>query len=771
MSLFTGCEEGHFMFKTKNKKGRTVQGMIAYLFPGQGSQHKGMGGTLFEEFQDLIAQADEILGYSIRELCLEDPEQRLTQTQYTQPALYVVNALSYLKKIKETGRKPAYVAGHSLGEYNALFAAEAFDFATGLKLVKKRGELMRQATGGGMAAVIGLDREKIEEILKTANITTIDMANFNSPSQIVISGPREDVESAKPVFEKAGVRMYALLRVSGAFHSRYMEPAKIEFAKYLENLQLADPVLPVISNIQARPYKAGEVKKNLLEQITGSVKWVDTIRYLMGKDVMEIEQVGPGNILTDLVKTIRKEAGPLIISEEEHPVREPFQVTALTLGDQDFKKDYNLKYAYLTGAMYRGIASKEMVVKLGKAGMMGFFGTGGLDLPQVEEAILYIQKELSPGQAYGLNLLYDPNDTELEENIVDLYLKYGVRNVEASAYMSVSKALVRYRLQGLYRDQEGRVTAPNRIIAKLSHPVVAEAFMSPAPANIVEKLLTEEKITLREAEMSKEIPMADDICVVADSGGHTDHGVAYVLMPAMLKLRDEMMAKNKYARKIRVGTGGGIGTPEAAAAAFILGADFILTGSINQCTVEAGASDAVKDLLEDINVQDTEYAPAGDMFELGSKIQVLKKGVFFPARANKLFELYRQYNSLEEMDEKTKNQIQERYFQKSFEDVWQEIKLRHSPAEIAKTEQNPKRKMALVFRWYFGCASQFALNGRTERRVDFQVHCGPALGAFNQWVKGTPLEKWRNRHIDEIAGKLMTETAELLNERFKAICG
>ncbi len=749
--------------------------MIAYLFPGQGSQHKGMGGTLFEEFQDLIAQADEILGYSIRELCLKDPEQRLTQTQYTQPALYVVNALSYLKKIKETGRKPAYMAGHSLGEYNALFAAEAFDFATGLQLVKKRGELMSRATGGGMAAVIGLDREKIEEILKTANITTIDMANFNSPSQIVISGPREDVESAKPVFEEAGVRMYAVLRVSGAFHSRYMEPAKIEFAKYLENLRLADPVIPVISNIQARPYKAGEVKKNLLEQITGSVKWVDTIRYLMGKGVMEIEQAGPGNILTDLVKTIRKEAGPLIVSEEEHPVREPdrepFQVTALTLGDQGFKKDYNLKYAYLTGAMYRGIASKEMVVKLGKAGMMGFFGTGGLDLPQVEEAILYIQKELSQGQAYGLNLLYDPNDTESEENAVDLYLKYGVRNVEASAYMSVNKALVRYRLQGLYRDKEGKVTAMNRIIAKLSHPVVAEAFMSPAPSNIVEKLLTEEKITLREAEMSKEIPMADDICVVADSGGHTDHGVAYVLMPAMLKLRNEMMAKNKYSRKIRVGTGGGIGTPEAAAAAFILGADFILTGSINQCTVEAGASDAVKDLLEDINVQDTEYAPAGDMFELGSKIQVLKKGVFFPARANKLFELYRQYNSLEEMDEKTKNQIQERYFQKSFEDVWQEIKLRHSPAEIAKTEQNPKRKMALVFRWYFGCASQFALHGRNERKVDFQVHCGPALGAFNQWVKGTPLEKWRNRHIDEIANKLMTETAELLNERFKAICG
>src|SRR5262249_24592935 len=157
-----------------------------------------------------------------------------------------------------------------------------------------------------------------------------------------------------------------------------------------------------------------------------------------------------------------------------------------------------------------------------------------------------------------------------------------------------------------------------------------------------------------------------DICVEADSGGHTDGGVAYALMPAMIRLRDEMMAKYHYDKPIRVGAAGGIGTPESAAAAFIMGADFILTGSINQCSVEAGTSDAVKDILQGLNVQDKSYAPAGDMFELGAKVQVVRKGLFFPARANKLYDLYQRFNSIDEIDEKTQQQIQEKYFQRSF---------------------------------------------------------------------------------------------------------
>ncbi len=175
--------------------------MATFIFPGQGSQVKGMGGNLFNEFRELTAQADDILGYSIKELCMEDPNSTLGQTQYTQPALFVVSALSYLKRIKETGRKPDFVAGHSLGEYNALFAAGAFDFETGLKLVKKRGELMSLATGGSMAVVLGITEENIVEVLEQNGLYSIDIANVNSPYQVAISGLKEDIDKARLNFQ------------------------------------------------------------------------------------------------------------------------------------------------------------------------------------------------------------------------------------------------------------------------------------------------------------------------------------------------------------------------------------------------------------------------------------------------------------------------------------------------------------------------------------------------------------------------------------------
>ncbi len=170
--------------------------MLTFVFPGQGSQFKGMGAGLFDEFQDLTRQADDILGYSIEELCLEDPNHQLGKTQFTQPALYTVSALSYLKKMKESGREPDYAAGHSLGEYNALFAAGCFDFETGLQLVKKRGELMSKAAPGGMAAVLGFTAEQVKEVLSDYHLTGIDIANHNSPSQIVIAGTKQDIEKA-----------------------------------------------------------------------------------------------------------------------------------------------------------------------------------------------------------------------------------------------------------------------------------------------------------------------------------------------------------------------------------------------------------------------------------------------------------------------------------------------------------------------------------------------------------------------------------------------
>ncbi|MBN3526383.1 ACP S-malonyltransferase [Paenibacillus apiarius] len=749
--------------------------MLAYLFPGQGSQQKGMGAEYFDEFKGLVDEADRILGYSIKRLCLEDPENQLGFTQYTQPALYVVNAMSYLKKIQDTGVKPEYVAGHSLGEYNALLAADVFDFATGLKLVKKRGELMGQASHGGMAAVVGLKEQDVREVLKKNRLDSIDIANLNTPTQIVISGMESDIEEAKRIFEEAGARHYIVVKVSGAFHSRYMESSRILFEEYLEQFELKSPVIPVISNVFARPYQKKDVNITLVNQITSSVKWSESIQYLMGKGEVEFVQVGPGNVLTGMIRSIQREAKPIYVNEDPtddpevqcHESKSSFM--GEHLGNRSFKQDYGLKYAYLTGAMYKGIASKELVEKMGKSGMMGFFGTGGLALDEIEEAIRYLQKQLSGGVAFGMNLIYDQNDPSKEEEAVNLFLKYGVRNVKASAFISMTPAIVKYRLKGIRRDESGHVVATNRIVAKVSRPEVAEAFLSPAPSRIVEKLLNENQITSTEAELSKELPMAEDLCVEADSGGHSDRGVAYALMPAMLRLRDDMMKKYNYKKMVRVGAAGGIGTPEAAAASFIMGADFIVTGSINQCTVEARTSDLVKDMLQQINVQDTEYAPAGDMFEFGAKVQVMKKGVFFPFRANKLYELYRQYDSIHEIDEKTKIQIQERYFKRSFEQVYEDVTDSFPQSEIDKAEKNPKHKMALIFRWYFEYSTRLALSGDVDNRVDYQVHCGPALGAFNQWVKGSDLEDWRKRHVDVIGKKLMNDTAEILQKRFSKL--
>lgn len=286
--------------------------MIAYVFPGQGSQKKGMGQGLFDtvpEYAAVEKDVDALLGYSMRKLCLEDPDNRLKETQFTQPSLYVVNALHYYKAVAEGGR-PAYVAGHSLGEYNALLAAGVFDFLTGLRLVKKRGELMSQAKNGGMAAVIGLEAEKIAKVIQENGLTSIDVANFNTPSQTVVSGPVDDIKRGGPFFEKAGAQMYIPLQVSAAFHSRYMADAGKSYGEFLAPVSFAAPKIPVIANVTAQPYPtdnaSDSVRKLLTDQITNSVQWTQSVRYLIGRGVTQFTEVGPGNVLTRMVQQIQQ---------------------------------------------------------------------------------------------------------------------------------------------------------------------------------------------------------------------------------------------------------------------------------------------------------------------------------------------------------------------------------------------------------------------------------------------------------------------------------
>ncbi len=449
--------------------------------------------------------------------------------------------------------------------------------------------------------------------------------------------------------------------------------------------------------------------------------------------------------------------------------RKKLAIAPEALGSDEFKKAYGVKYAYLSGSMYRGVASKQMVVAMGKAGLMGFLGTGGLSLDLIEKSIQFIQKKLQNKKSYGMNMLRNHGNKKMEMDTVLLYLKYGVNFIEASGFNEITPSLVRFRLAGLRHNLNGEIDAPNKIIAKVSRTDIAAYFMKPAPDHIVKDMLSEGSITQLEAILSQKIPLCSDICVAADSGGHTDRRLPTILLPSILKLRNKIAQKYFYFQPPRVGLSGGIGTPEAAAAAFIMGAEFILTGSINQCTVEAGTSGAVKSLLQNIDINDTAYAPAGENFESGSIIQVLQRGVNFPDRAKRLYEIYHRYSGLDDIPNSLKTELEQTFFKKPLTEIWQETRSfflsRGIESEIHRAEKNPKHKLALVLRWYFGYSNRIAFEGEENLKKEYQIHTGPALGAFNEWVQGTELENWVYRHVDEIAEKLMCETANLLSER------
>ncbi|WP_435213356.1 ACP S-malonyltransferase [Streptomyces sp. bgisy034] len=276
---------------------------LIHVFPGQGSHRPGIGRDLFPKFPHLVRQADSVLGRSIADLCLNASAQELTDTRNTQTAMYVVNALSYLDAVRETGRVPDAVAGHSLGEYVALFAAGTFDFLTGLEIVVRRGELMAQAPEGGMAAVMGVAEDRIHEIL-AERAPAVDVANLNAPGQTVVSGPRDDIARLKDVFGSEAKAVVAL-NVGGAFHSRHMADAAAEFGTFLAQYRLASPRIEVISNVTARPYGTDAPADLLTRQIASPVRWTESIAHLLDRPEPEFREIGPGQVLTGLVAQIR----------------------------------------------------------------------------------------------------------------------------------------------------------------------------------------------------------------------------------------------------------------------------------------------------------------------------------------------------------------------------------------------------------------------------------------------------------------------------------
>ncbi len=420
-----------------------------------------------------------------------------------------------------------------------------------------------------------------------------------------------------------------------------------------------------------------------------------------------------------------------------------------SLGDAAFCRDHRLRYACVAGAMANGIASTRLVEAMGGSGMLGFFGAAGLSLERVEAAIDQLSASMADAP-YGFNLIHSPNEPELEARVADLYLRRGIRLVEASAYLRLTLPLVRYRVRGIARDAEGGVVTPNRIIAKVSRVEVASQFFSPPPPKLLAELVRTGEITQEQVTLAQQVPMAQDLTAEADSGGHTDNRPLVALLPAMLALRDRMQAQHGYAAPLRVGAAGGLSTPAALAAAFSMGAAYVLTGSVNQACTESGSCDAVRALLAQAGQADTAMAPAADMFEMGVRVQVLKRGTMFPMRAGRLYDLYRAHAGLENLSEADKVFLEKQLLRTTLEEAWQSTRaffLKRDPSQVERAERDPKHRMALVFRSYLGLSSRWANAGDASRAMDYQVWCGPAMGAFNEWARGSFLEQPENRHV------------------------
>jgi len=433
------------------------------------------------------------------------------------------------------------------------------------------------------------------------------------------------------------------------------------------------------------------------------------------------------------------------------------------LGDRNFLDFYGLKYAYSSGAMANGIASEELVIALGKEKILGTFGSGGLIPSRIEEAIQRIQSAL-PNGPYAFNLIHSPKEPAIERSTVELYLKYGVTTIEAAAFMNLTPNIVYYRAAGLRLNSANQIEMNNKVIGKISRRELATRFMQPAPTKILRQLVGQGLITELQANLAEKVPVADDITVEADSGGHTDNRPLVCLLASIITLRDEIQQKQGYKNAIRVGAGGGIATPPAALAAFMMGAAYVVTGSINQSCLEAGTSAHSKNLLAKAGMADVMMAPAGDMFESGVTVQILKRGTLFGMRAQKLFDLYKTYEAISDIPPAETKKLEQQIFRKPLETIWQETVAYFSgrdPEQINKAADNPKRKMALIFRWYLGQSSRWAIAGESGREMDYQIWCGPAMGAFNDWVRGSYLHDPNNRHVVDVAHHIMNGAAFL----------
>ena len=436
------------------------------------------------------------------------------------------------------------------------------------------------------------------------------------------------------------------------------------------------------------------------------------------------------------------------------------------LGASSFRERFGVSHNLVGGAMAGAIASIDYVTALAEAGFLAFYGAGGVPLEFVDQAVHALSRRLG-NRPWGANLLHNPNEPDAELAVARLYADAGVRIASASAFMGLTPAILVYRYSGVGGG------APRGVFAKVSRPEVAKHFLAPPPGRLLGECVQRELLTEAEAARAAALPVADAITCEADSGGHTDSRSLPVLVPLIRRQVARFAAEQGWADRgisVSVGAAGGIGTPAAIASALALGADYVLCGSVLQATAEAGTSRLVKEMLAEAGMADVAKGPAPDMFELGAEVQVLSRGSLYAQRSKKLHGLYKGYASWGEVPEQERAKVERTILGRSFDEVWglcEQYWGERDPAQLERAKTDGRHKMALAFRWYLGMTSRWARQGEADRKRDFQIWCGPSMGAFNDWAAGSTLEDVKARSAVGVSEALLT--GALLLERGRAL--
>lgn len=567
--------------------------MNVLMFPGQGAQYKGMGAELFDAYPSLVEEADEVLGYSVRTLCLDDPGRKLVDTRFTQPAIFVVSTLAHRRYLDDGGAAGDACIGHSLGEYSALHAAGMLGFADALRLVQRRGALMAEIQGGAMCAVIGLEMASLDALLGESGLA-VDIANHNSFQQIVLSGPQSDIEQAQALLGQRHPDCRVVrLRVSGAFHSRMMQPAAQQFEEPLAATRFFAPTTEVIANCSVSAYTPANAASLLARQLVSPVRWLETIQQLLDRGATDFVELGPGEVLGRLLTEIRKhhtsrapfDPGPV-------PHRETGADAAFRLpapAPATFASRWGSRSACVAGCIGAHATTPALLAALADEGVACFAPSAGLPVAAVSATLTSARQHTTAQHSdalIGLNVCADDDRQEM----INLALRCDVSALEVAGFHTADIALIRYRLAG-GTDLNDRPR--NRLLAKVRSLDAALAFARPLPEAQITDLLNDASINDTEARLLARFPIADAICLDGSGWREPIRGQVARATDLLDSVRDALDTEHAVA----LGLCGGMTTPTQIAAAWAAGADFVVLGSILHLCRESGTSNNDREAL------------------------------------------------------------------------------------------------------------------------------------------------------------------------------